>query len=213
MTSATVPKTLARRPDAVTDHAVDRYIERWHPRDGCLERWSIARQRLKEALQSAMQVDDELDNGNSLWHLEEEGCLLVVSAQGVVLTVLPKKPMGHDANALDAKALCDEFFIAKQTASCRARWGADDPGAPSNTCRYCGLYWQPRVGSHLDGHAACIVPDEFKRRIGELLRSPLVTYKIIAEALGITHGIVRSWAFSAGIAGPTTHKLRLKGSP
>jgi hypothetical protein len=207
MTSvATVSKTLARRPDAVTDHAVDRYIERWHPRDGCPDRWSTARQRLKTALQSATQVGDELDNGKSLWRLEE-GCLLVVNARGAVLTVLPKKPIWLDVEALRA-----EFFVAKQTALYRARW-ADGPVAPSDVCCYCGRYWQQRVGSRLDGHAACIVPDDFKRRIGELLRSPLVTYAVVAEVLGVTPGIVRSWAFSAGVVGPTTHKLRLKGHP
>ena len=110
--------------------------------------------------------------------------------------------------SVNAEALRREFFTAKQIAIHQARWGIDGPGVPPDVCRYCGQHWQHRIGSRLDGHAACIVPEDFKRRIGELLRSPLVTYATIADVLDVTSGIVRSWAFSAGIVGPTVHKLR-----
>jgi hypothetical protein len=119
--------------------------------------------------------------------------------------------IGHkldEAHVEIAQTLRDEFVVAKQIALYRARWSPDDSEVPSDVCRYCGRYWQRRFGSHLDGHAACIVPEDFKRRVGSLLRSPLVTYAAIAEVLGVTPAIVRSWAFSAGVAGPTTHKLR-----
>jgi len=112
---------------------------------------------------------------------------------------------------LDPQALCHDFLVARQTALRHARWATEAP--PLNICRYCGRYWERRAGSHLDGHAACIVSDDFKRQIGELLRSPLVTYTVVADVLGVTPGIVRSWAFSAGVVGPTTHKLRLKNHP
>jgi hypothetical protein len=109
---------------------------------------------------------------------------------------------------LDAAALRDEYRLSNLVASQRARWCADDPGADPNTCRYCGLYWRRWPGSKLDGHAACIVTEDFKRRVGEILRSPTVTYAEVAAAIGTTPGVVRSWAFSAGIAGPVGHSLR-----
>jgi hypothetical protein len=111
---------------------------------------------------------------------------------------------------IDGEALRSEFVEAKQTAQSRAVWALDGPSVPSDVCRYCGRFWQQRAGSQLDGHAACIVPNDFKRKIGELLRSPLVTYASIAKELGVTQGIVYSWAITAGIVGPTTHKLRRK---
>ena len=111
-----------------------------------------------------------------------------------------------DAPRLDA--LRDEFYAARLAASQRARWDASDPGAPPDACRYCGRHWQRRAGSRLDGHAACIVGEDFKRRVGELLRSPAVTYAAVAEAVGVTPGVVQSWAYSAGVAGPLSHLLR-----
>lgn len=66
---------------------------------------------------------------------------------------------------------------------------------PINTCRYCGKHWRLWTGSKLDGHAACVVTEDFKRRVGELLRSPTVTYSMIAETIGLTPSIVRSWTF------------------
>jgi hypothetical protein len=96
---------------------------------------------------------------------------------------------------LDVDALRDEFHCARMIASQRARWDASDPGAPPNTCRYCGKHWRRWVGSKLDGHAACIVTDDFKRRVGVLLRSPTVTYEAIGRAIDVTPAVVRSWTF------------------
>lgn len=108
--------------------------------------------------------------------------------------------------AIDEDA-CAELFVAFQissvTASQRALWGADHPALPPGTCRYCGKPRQKWTGSKLDGHAACIVTEDFKRRVGDVLRtSPRLTYAAIAKLLNVTPGIVRSWAFAAGIAGP-----------
>lgn len=96
----------------------------------------------------------------------------------------------------EGAALCDEFRLSNLVASQRARWCADDPGAESNTCRYCGRHWRRWRGSKLDGHAACIVTEDFKQRLVDLLHaSPKVTYAMIAGALGVSPAVVRSWTF------------------
>lgn len=95
----------------------------------------------------------------------------------------------------DAAALRDEFRFANMTKSQRALWCRDFPGADPNTCRYCGRFWRQWAGSKLDGHAACIVTDDFKRRLVDLLRDPHVTYKQIADAIGVTIAVVRSWTY------------------
>jgi hypothetical protein len=99
------------------------------------------------------------------------------------------------APTFDAASLRDEFHISNLVASQRARWCADDPGADLNTCRYCGRHWRRWAGSKIDGHAACIVTDDFKRRLVILLRSPTVTYQAIANAIGVTPAVVRSWTY------------------
>jgi hypothetical protein len=102
------------------------------------------------------------------------------------------------------------FFEARRAASQLALWATDDPGA---ACRYCGRNRRFFAGSRIDGHAACIVGMDFKLRVGELLRSPL-SYKAVAAVIGVTSGVVRSWAFSVGVAGPVSrpvsHHLRIK---
>ena len=111
-------------------------------------------------------------------------------------------------DAVDADKLRAEFHEARRVAALRARWDIDDPKAPPDACRYCERYWQRRARSQLDGHAACIVTDDFKRRIGEILRSPSMTYALVAKTIGATPGMVTSWAFSAGVVGPLSHSLR-----
>ena len=97
---------------------------------------------------------------------------------------------------LDAAALRDEFRHANMVASQRARWCSGYPGAEPNTCRYCGKHWRQWAGSKLDGHAACIVTEDFKRRLGEILRSsPMMTYATVASAIGVTPAVVRSWTY------------------
>jgi hypothetical protein len=96
---------------------------------------------------------------------------------------------------LDAAVLRDEYRRSNLVASQRARWRADDPGADLNTCRYCGRHWRRWAGSKLDGHAACIVTEDFKQRLAALLRSPTVTYQAIAAAIGVTPSVVRSWTY------------------
>lgn len=94
---------------------------------------------------------------------------------------------------IDDATLRDEFHRSNLVASQRARWCADDPGAESNTCRYCGRHWRRWRGSTLDGHAACVVTDDFKQRLVELLRSsPRMTYAAIADVIGVSP-VVRSW--------------------
>lgn len=95
----------------------------------------------------------------------------------------------------DPAALREAFHSANRVASQRARWCADDPGADLDTCRYCGRRWRRWAGSTLDGHAACIVTDDFKQRLCEVLRSPRVTYQAIADAIGVTPAVIRSWTY------------------
>jgi hypothetical protein len=102
------------------------------------------------------------------------------------------------------------FLEARRAASQLGLWPTDDPGAPPDACRYCGRNRCFFAGSRIDGHAACIVGRDFKLRVGELLRSPLVSYKAVAAVIGVTPGVVRSWAFSAGVAGPVSQRLRIK---
>ena len=96
---------------------------------------------------------------------------------------------------IDAPALRDEFRLSNLVASQRARWCADHPGADPDTCRYCGRHWRQWAGSKLDGHAACIVTEDFKRRLFVLLQSPAVTCQMIATAIGVTPSVVRSWTY------------------
>ena len=112
-------------------------------------------------------------------------------------------------NGDSCAGLLAAFYAAKDAIAQRALWKPDDPTLPLGTCRYCGKSWQKWARSKLDGHAACIVTEDFKRRVGAVLKaSPRLTYATIAKLLGVTPGIVRSWAFSAGVAGPIGHTLR-----
>ena len=95
----------------------------------------------------------------------------------------------------DVPALRDAFHVARMIALQGACWSADDPGAPPNTCRYCGKHWRRWAGSKLDGHSACIVTADFKKHLGDLLRSSTVTYRAIADAIGVTEAVVRSWTY------------------
>ncbi len=106
------------------------------------------------------------------------------------------------SETLDIAVLIYEFRLSRMIASQRARWGTDDPGADPDKCRYCGRLWRRWAGSKLDGHAACIVTDDFKRWLLEILRSPRVTYVAVAEAIGVTPSVVRSWTY------PTRRTLR-----
>lgn len=96
----------------------------------------------------------------------------------------------------DAVKLRDDFRYANMAMSQRALWCSGYPGAEPNTCRYCGRHWRQWAGSKLDGHAACMVTIDFKRRLAELIRSsPGVTYASIAAVIGVTPSVVRSWTF------------------
>jgi hypothetical protein len=96
---------------------------------------------------------------------------------------------------IDAASLRDAFHISNTIASQRARWCAGDPGADPKLCRYCGKAWRKWPGSRLDGHAACIVTADFKQQLKEFLRPATVTYKQVADAIGVSESVVRSWTF------------------
>lgn len=97
---------------------------------------------------------------------------------------------------IEVTALRDAFRLSNMTASQRARCCAGHPGADPDTCRYCGKRWRPWAGSKLDGHAACVVTEDFKQQLAEVLRSsPTMTYVALAKALGVTPGMVRAWTY------------------
>lgn len=97
---------------------------------------------------------------------------------------------------IDVHALRDEFRFSNMSASQRARWCSGHPGAEPNTCRYCGKHWRQWAGSKLDGHATCVVTPDFKRQLVDLLRaSPGMTYGTIADAIGVSIAVVRSWTY------------------
>ena len=95
----------------------------------------------------------------------------------------------------EATALRDFFHTSNMIASQRALWCSGFPGAEPNTCRYCGKHWHRWAGSKLDGHAACIVTDDFKSHLSQIMRSPQVTYRAIADVIGVSPSVVRSWTF------------------
>lgn len=86
------------------------------------------------------------------------------------------------------------FDEARRSAQQRARFAADDPGAPPLTCRYCGEHWRRWAGSVLDGHARCIVTPEFvELAIATWRADPTLNVDAIAEALGVSKSTVNAW--------------------
>lgn len=104
---------------------------------------------------------------------------------------------GSSKGAFDGEALRRAFHASNEIAAQRAREKIGQLDQKPNTCRYCGRYWQRWAGSKLDGHAACLVTEDFKRDLVELLRSaPAITYPAVATATGVSSSVVRSWTFS-----------------
>lgn len=68
------------------------------------------------------------------------------------------------------------------------------PSIPSRSCRYCGKHRGSWAGSRLDGHALCVVGDEFKVFVGQQMRAHCrLTYAVVAQAVGVSHSVVRAW--------------------
>lgn len=123
----------------------------------------------------------------------------------------------HSLMKVDAEELRAAFAAAKQKAREGAVWDLDDPGLPPETCAYCGQYRQARAGCVLDGHAACVVTNDFKQRVAEVLESsPLMTYATVAEMLGVGPGTITSWRSSVvgnhGVRVPAKHERALPRS-
>lgn len=82
----------------------------------------------------------------------------------------------------------------------QARQRADD-AAPieaadriTDTCRYCARPWQRWESSRLDGHAACVVTDEFKLQLAEkLMYRPDISLVQVARTLDVSKNVVRAW--------------------
>ena len=101
---------LAVRPTTLSDHAVDRYLERWCNIFRCLSSkvLEIHRRHLLSLLPSAIFVEDVPDERQSIWSVDLDWgyldldtrptALLVVDYEGKVRTVLPpyaQRPAGR----------------------------------------------------------------------------------------------------------------------
>jgi hypothetical protein len=93
---------------------------------------------------------------------------------------------------IDPAALRNDFYLSQAKASERAEWSVKD--CPANKCRYCGKPWRVWAGSKLDGHAKCIVTEDYKQTLRVLLSSPKVTYQEVADVIGVSSSVLRSWA-------------------
>ncbi len=88
------------------------------------------------------------------------------------------------------------FAAARTTASGAARFA---PGkAPAHTCRYCGEFWSYYGASNNDGHAVCIVPEEFRRAVEKMWRySPTLNMQTIAGVCGVSKKTINAWIHGA----------------
>lgn len=68
---------------------------------------------------------------------------------------------------------------------------AEDCGP--DLCRYCGRWWRKWPGSILDGHAQCMVTEEFKLLAHEVYREPTISVQEMADAIGVGTGVIRAW--------------------
>ena len=88
--------------------------------------------------------------------------------------------------------LTSEFLDAREAA----RRNAEPYDPESTTCRYCRRRWVRWHGSKLDGHAGCIVGDDFKLSLTTtMIKDAALTIPAVASALGVTVAVVRSWTF------------------
>lgn len=69
-------------------------------------------------------------------------------------------------------------------------WGRFEPTRP---CPICGQPWSPWVGSRLPCHARCLLDDEAKLALMDLIATdPRATLTAVAEAMGISISALRS---------------------
>ena len=87
--------------------------------------------------------------------------------------------------------LRDEYYAARARTARKAKYAADDPGMPLDTCRYCGRFWKRWAGSKLDGHAKCLVDERFRFLMRTCTVNPQLTYEKIGDAIGVTISVVR----------------------
>lgn len=87
------------------------------------------------------------------------------------------------------KTLHDAYVAARTETNATAALRSDVDA----TCRYCGKYWCKWPGSKLDGHAQCVVTPAFKQLACSIYRDPTITTRDMANALGVTEAVIRSW--------------------
>lgn len=78
-------EAVVKPPTAVSDHAERRYLQRWRPG------WTLALAAAELRHEVARAVLHECPAGSDPIWRTPRGCLLVVSGDGVVRTVLPPK--------------------------------------------------------------------------------------------------------------------------
>jgi hypothetical protein len=101
------------------------------------------------------------------------------------------------------------YEFDRMLTSAHAYWDADDPNAPANTCRYCGRHWLKWFGSKLDGHASCVVTDDFKQILHDRVwHAADITIVAAATALGVSESVMRSWITPIAYKPPSPRSRR-----
>lgn len=109
------------------------------------------------------------------------------------IRVLEIVPEGFaPARDLLLRCLLERYPAARIEADAAARYRSGDE--PTGICRYCGKYRPAFTGSQIDGHARCLVPIVFQRRMNEVLGGPGgPTMTAVASALGVSLAVLRAW--------------------
>lgn len=79
------------------------------------------------------------------------------------------------------------------TSDRQMRDAMHEPETSPRLCRYCGKARQLYANSRLDGHAACVVSESFKRQLATAMKDPRLNYELLARALGVSSMTIRSW--------------------
>jgi hypothetical protein len=80
---------------------------------------------------------------------------------------------------------------------------------PLDTCQYCGKPWKRWAGSTLDGHTSCMVSDDFKAHLRQVLSgNARLTYRLVGQAFELSSSVVRAWVAPRGQRGRDDRYLR-----
>jgi hypothetical protein len=104
-----------------------------------------------------------------------------------------------------------DVLAAAYTAA-RAEQTAGASAVSDRQCRYCGGGWTQWRGSQLDGHAKCQVTPAFKQQLAEFLGAAAVTQWTVADRLGVTVAVLRSWLDGPIVRRPRQNRFALSVS-